>query len=384
MEKFVLYNPVQLHFGEGVVETLGFAASTLGKKALVVLGKGSVKTNGSYDQTIRSLAAAGIDYVEYSGIKPNPLIEDVDQAAKLGREENVDMIVAIGGGSVIDSAKIIAITIPTAHSGWDFFEGNKKPLSAIPVIAVLTLAATGTEMNGTAVVQNNTLEKKLGFKHPLIYPKHSFLDPQFTTSVPANHTANGIIDLVAHALEVWFGLGEAPLSDRFITAIIKEAIEVGPKLMNDLQNKNLRARIMYAATCALNGMTLPGKKHGDWAVHGIGHCMSVMWDLAHGVTLSIAYPAWLKIQERRIPERIALLGKEVFGSNNSAETIQQFSDFFSHLGNPVTIPETGISITNDDKQRFLSVMKKNKVNGLTHKLTEEDHQLIFDLMSQPL
>lgn len=384
MEKFVLYNPVKLHFGEGVVESLGFAASTLGTKALVVYGKGSVKTNGSYDQTIQSLSSAGIEMVEFDGIKPNPVIEDVDRAAALGREEGVDMVVAIGGGSVIDSAKIIAITIPAQHSGWAFFEGDKKPLSALPLIAVLTLAATGTEMNGTAVVQNNALEKKSGYKHPLIYPKHSFLDPKFTTSVPANHTAFGIVDLIAHALEVWFGYGDAPLSDRFITAIIKEAVEAGPDLMNDLHNTDLRARIMYAATCALNGMTQPGKKYGDWAVHGIGHCLSIMYDLAHGATLSITYPAWMKIHEKRSPERIALLGREVFGTADATETIQRFSGFFSHLGSPVTLQHAGINATIDDKQRFLSVMKKNNVNGLVYKLTEDDHHQLFDLMKQPL
>jgi alcohol dehydrogenase YqhD (iron-dependent ADH family) len=381
MENFVLYNPVRLHFGQGVVDSLGFAAATLGKKALLVYGKGSVKKNGAYDQTVRSLTGSGIEIIEYNGIKPNPLIEDVDQAAALGKAEGVDMIVAVGGGSVLDSAKVMAITIPADHSGWLFVEGSKKPQTALPVIGVLTLAATGTEMNGTAVVQNNALERKAGYKHRLMYPKHSFLDPAFTSSVPANYTAYGIVDLIAHALEVWFGEGDASLSDKFITSIIKEALEYGPALMNDLHNTDLRARIMYAATCALNGMTFPGKKYGDWAVHGIGHCLSVMYDTAHGATLSIAYPAWLKIHAERIPERIALLGKELFHTTTAEETIDRLTAFFSLLGSPVTLAEAGIKAGNHDKQQFLSVMNKNKVDGLVYKLSAEDHHTLFELMA---
>jgi alcohol dehydrogenase YqhD (iron-dependent ADH family) len=161
MENFVIFNPVKLHFGAGVVKKLGTTASDYGKKALLVYGKGSVKRNGSYHQTLESLKEAGIEVVEYDGIKPNPIIEDVDQAAALGRKHQVDMIVAVGGGSVIDSAKIIAITIPVTHSGWEFLDEGKKPKHALPLICVLTLAATGTEMNAVAVVQSDTRQKKL-------------------------------------------------------------------------------------------------------------------------------------------------------------------------------------------------------------------------------
>ncbi len=381
MENFVLYNPVTLHFGQGVVDALGHAAATFGKKALLVYGKGSVKKNGAYDQTLKSLKDAGIDVVHYDGIKPNPVVEDVDRAAALGRLEGVDMIVAIGGGSVIDSAKVIAVTIPADHSGWLFVDGSKKPISGLPLIAVLTLAATGTEMNQVAVVQNDKLQKKSGYRHPLLFPKHSFLDPQFTTTVPANYTAYGIVDLIAHALETWFGEGDASLSDRFIISIIQEAMEYGPQLMQDLTNYDLRARIMYAATCALNGMTVAGKKWGDWGVHGIGHCLSIQWDMAHGATLSIAYPAWMSLQKDRIPERIAQLGNGLFSVDTADETIMQLKAFFMSLGSPVQLSDMGIEASEDDRQQFLSIIRKNNANGLVHKLSEADHPSLFDLMA---
>jgi alcohol dehydrogenase YqhD (iron-dependent ADH family) len=381
MENFVLYNPVKLHFGSGVVDTLGFAATTLGKKALLVYGKGSVKKNGAYHDTINSLSKSGIEVIEYDGIKSNPVIEDVDQAADLGRKENVDMVVAVGGGSVIDSAKVIAITIPANHSGWSFIEGTKQPIRGLPLIAVLTLAATGTEMNQVAVVQNNSLQKKSGYRHPLMFPKHSYLDPRYTATVSANYTAYGITDLIAHALEVWFGEGESSLSDRFIISIIKEAMEYGPQLMKDLTNYDLRARIMYAATCALNGMTVAGKKSGDWGVHAIGHCLSVKWDIAHGATLSIVYPAWMNLHKERIPERIEQLGKHLFSVKTADETILGFKKFFSSIGSPVQLSETGLHISNEEKTHLLSIMKANNVNGLAYKLTEADHSIITDLIT---
>ena len=380
MENFVLYNPVKLHFGRGVVDSLGFAATTLGKKALLVYGKGSVKKNGAYHDTLESLKTAGIEVVEYDGIKSNPVIEDVDQAAALGRREGVDMVVAVGGGSVIDSAKVIAITIPASHSGWSFIDNSKSPATGLPLIAVLTLAATGTEMNQVAVVQNNSLQKKSGYRHPLMFPKHSFLDPQYTVTVPANYTAYGITDLIAHALEIWFGEGESSLSDRFIISIIQEALEYGPQLMKDLTNYDLRARIMYAATCALNGMTLPGKKTGDWGVHLIGHCLGVKWDIAHGATLSIVYPAWMHLHKDRIPERIEQLGKELFSVNTADETIIEFKKFFKSLGSPVQLSETGVKLQDEEKTHLLSIMKTNHVNGLVYKLSETDHAILADLI----
>ncbi|MDX9942836.1 MAG: iron-containing alcohol dehydrogenase [Bacteroidales bacterium] len=381
MENFRIYNPVELHFGAGVVKKLGSLASAYGNKALLVYGKGSVKRNGSYRETLQSLLDAGIEVVEFDGIKSNPIIEDVDAAADLGRKEGVSMIIAVGGGSVIDSAKIIALTIPVSHSGWEFLDGSEKPLKALPLIGVLTLAATGTEMNAAAVVQSDTHQKKIGYVHKLMYPRHSFLDPTYTCSVPENYTAYGIADLIAHALEAWFGEGEASLSDRFIIAIIKEALKYGPALMKDLENYALRARIMYAATCALNGMTVPGKKSQDWGVHNIGHTLGVKWDLAHGATLSIVYPAWLKLQQDRIQDRITELGSALFGCESVEDTIYKFEYFFKLIGCPITLSQAGIQCSKADKDDLHRIMQLNQVDGIHHKLNEEDYRFLIDHMA---
>lgn len=375
MINFIAFNPVKLHFGKGVVKELGSSATALGKKALLVYGGGSVLRNGSYDDTVEQLKTQGITITEFNGIKPNPRVEDVMDAVRIGREADVDMVVAVGGGSVIDSAKIIAICIADNCDAWEVMTGSYEPDSAKPLIAVLTLAATGTEMNAVAVLQNGETREKIGYKNDLEYPVHSFLDPTYTQSVPADYTAYGIVDLVAHALEAWFGKGEATLSDRIVVSVIKEAMEFGPALMKDLEDYDLRAKIMWAATVALNNTTIYGRVSGDWGVHLLGHQLSFLYDTAHGATLSIIYPAWMRLFKDRAGDRIRQLGSELFGVNSVEETIESFKDYFSLLGSPVTCQEAGID--ESKKEEILKLMNKNRVEGTNHKLSDKDRELIL-------
>ncbi len=380
MNSFTLYNPVKLHFGSGVLDKLGREASKHGKKALLVYGKGSVKSSGAYDEALASLGKASVDVVEYPGIKPNPIIEDIESAAETGRKHGVNLVIGIGGGSVIDSAKVIAITIPQSNPAWQFMTGKVKPVTALPIMSVLTLAATGTEMNPYAVIQNNEEKKKIGFGHKLMYPKSSFLDPGFTVSVPKDYTAYGIVDLIAHCLEAYFGKGEAELSDRFSISIIKEALEYGGELVDNLNNYELRAKIMYASTCALNGMTFVGKESPDWGTHAIGHCLSVLYDIAHGASLSIAYPAWLKLQKDRIPGKISSLGQSLFNTADIDETIYKLEQFFINIGSPLKLSEAGIILDEQAKAELCNVMANNKVSGLEHSLSEDDYNFLINEM----
>ena len=380
MESFILYNPVKVHFGRGVVDSLGKTVSNYGKRVLLVYGGGSIKKNGIYNQVMEQLHKSGAEVFEYHGIKPNPVIEDVDAAASLGREKQVDVILSVGGGSVIDSAKIISITIPVNHSGWDFMIGKTKPKTAIPMISVLTLAATGTEMNRFAVIQNNKTKEKLGYGDPLIYPKESFLDPAYTISVPANYTSYGITDLIAHSLEAYFGKGEASLSDRFVYAIIREALDNGPFLMKEPGNYQLREKIMYAATNALNNTTFYGRKSGDWGVHSIGHILSVLYDVAHGASLSIAYPAWLRLHKDRIPGRITELGSNLFQTTTPDETIGHLESFFISIGSPVRLNEIGIDVKLKGEEIYRTLLS-NKTGGVNHKLNAEDYRALIRLMA---
>ena len=377
IKNFTAYNPTRLHFGKGVVETLGETVKNYSNKVLLVYGRESVKKYGIYTEVATELTKAGVEWVEYGGIKPNPIIEDVRKAAAFGMESKVGAVVALGGGSVIDSSKIIAAAIATGIEPWDIVSWKNHPASSLPLICVLTLAATGTEMNAAAVVQNPKTKEKLGYVNPVLFPKESFLDPQYTTTVPSDYTAYGVVDLIAHALEAFFGEGEPSVVDKITLSIIKDAMEQAPKLLADLTNYKLRAAIMLDATLALNGLTSYGKTGGDWGVHGIGHEISLLFDTPHGATLSIAYPAWLELQKNRIPERILTMGKGLFNATTVEESIQKLKEFFRSVKSPVTLAEIGLS---DKASQIIEQLSRNKVSGMYHSLSEEDYIKLVEYM----
>ena len=378
VKNFVAYNPVKLHFGENVVNNLGKTVKQYGNKVLLVYGQGSVKKYGYYDEVVDQLNKAGLSVFEFSGIKPNPVVDDVRKAIVFGKENEIDVIVALGGGSVIDSAKIIGLGIANDIDPWEFMTWKVMPEKNIPLVTVLTLAATGTEMNAAAVLQNAETGQKVGLVHPLNFPKESFLDPRFTVSVPKDYTAYGIVDLIAHALEAFFGAGEPSVIDLITTDIIRDAMKWGPELMNDPGNLELRANIMLDATLALNGLTSYGKVNGDWGVHGLGHELSFLYDLAHGATLSIAYPAWLRLHKERIPERIQKMGKLLFDTEDVDEAINNLEEFFVSVSSPVRLSEAGVEASK--KEEITHQMNVNKVTGMHYELNEADRVELVDLM----
>jgi alcohol dehydrogenase YqhD (iron-dependent ADH family) len=378
MENFTAYNPTTLHFGKNILTTLGTTLKVYGNRVLVVYGTGSIKKNGLYDRIMEGLQTQGFEVCEYGGIKSNPVIEDVEAAASIGREHQVDVILAVGGGSVIDSSKIISVAIPLQNPAWDFFTGKAKPATAIPLVAVLTLAATGTEMNPFAVVSNHALGQKSAFGSPLTFPKHSFLDPTLTLTVPRDYTAYGVADLIAHCFEAWFGIGDTTLTDRFVISIVKEAMEFGPKLMGDLQNYEYREKIMFAATMALNGMTMYGRSTGDWGVHSAGHILSLLYDVPHGASLTIIYPAWMRHFKNQLNGRIARLGSELFVETLTAEeSIDRIEAFFKSLGCPTRLSH--MNIPGDVSQHIFESMVHSKVNGGNMKMKEEDYRALIAL-----
>ena len=372
MQNFTAFNPTRLHLGRNVVNDLGFNALQLGKHALVVYGGGSVLKNGSYSDTVEQLKRQNIRVTEYSGIKPNPVVDNVMEAAKIGMENGVDMVVAIGGGSVIDSSKIIAVCIADNCEAWELMTRKHIPVNALPLIAVLTLSATGTEMNGTAVLQNPQTRQKIGFNNEVMYPKHSFLDPNYTLSVSREYTAYGIVDLIAHCLEAWFGEGDASLSDRFVIAIIQEAMDFGPALLIDLENYVLRERMMWAATNALNNLTIYGRSSADWGVHALGHVLSFLYDTPHGASLSVLYPAWMKMMQERAASRIIQLGRSLFGVSTVEDTAGSFIDLFSSLGSPTHSMDAGIEPS--CRGEILDLMNKNRAEGMNHKLSDAERE----------
>lgn len=377
MHDFTIYNPTKVLFGKNIMHKLADTIKQYGNNVLLVYGKGSILKNGIYEQITKQLSNAGINYCEYSGIRSNPIVEDVDEAAEVGRKHNVDCILAVGGGSVIDSAKIISITIPAENKAWDFYTQKAKPSKAIPLVAVLTLAATGTEMNPFAVLQNEAEQAKIGYGHPLCYPAISFLDPQLTYTVPTNYTAFGVADIIAHCFEAYFGAGECTLSDKLIFSIIKDTVEWTPKLMKNLNGYNERAAIMYNATMALNGQIAYGKINTDWGVHALGHTLSLLYGVPHGASLSIMFPAWMQHFKDQLKERIELLGKNIFGTTSANETIEAFKQFFKSIGSPITLTEVGVKQA--DFEKIIGVLAKNNATGNNIKMQIEDYQHILNI-----
>ncbi|NQV03686.1 MAG: iron-containing alcohol dehydrogenase [Bacteroidia bacterium] len=378
MENFTSYNPTSIHFGRSVLTNLGPTLSTYGKRILMVYGQASVRQSGLYDRVVALMNKADLTVFEYSGIRPNPVIEDVEAAASVGRENRVDVVLAVGGGSVIDSAKAIALTIPVNHPAWYFFTGKANPDKGLPIITVLTLAATGSEMNSIAVISNKAARFKAPIRSPFVFPKHSFLDPEVTVTVPRNYTAYGVADLMSHAMEAWFGAGNCPMSDKLVLSIIKEAMEAGPPLLNDLQNYDLRARIMYAATLALNGLTLQGKVSGDWCVHGAGHVLSLLYDMPHGASLTIVYPAWMRYFKNQIGPRIAYLGSEMFGEEMDADTaIARIEAFFRSIDCPTRVSD--LNIPDISEEAIVEAMEIAKVNGMYLNIPKSDYPELVKL-----
>ncbi len=378
MENFIAYNPTKVHFGKGVTNELGKIAKTFGTKVLFVYGKGSAVKNGYYDKILKQLTDADLHVVEFSGVKPNPVTDDADAAIKIGIDNEVDMVVALGGGSVIDTAKVVAAAIPAKATSWNVMTHKVQITKSLPLIAVLTLAATGTEMNAFAVLQNHQTNEKIGWGTAFSYPKHSFLDPEFTYSVPKHYTSFGISDLIAHVFENFFGIGEASLTDKISAAIISDAMHYAPLVLAVPNNYDYRANIMWLSTVALNGTTAHGRKYGDWGVHAIGHTLSMMFDTPHGASLSVAYPAWLRLHKATIAPRIERLSELVFGKADADYFILELEKFFISIESPVRMSELGIG--KEKRVEILTLMNQNKVSGSVCKMGNTEHEKVLGLM----
>jgi len=385
MENFQYYNPTKILFGKEVIDHLCTEASVYGKKALIIIGQGSVKKNGLYARVLSLMNIYGLEHVTFEGVKSNPIYQDADEAVKLAKDNQVDMIIAIGGGSVIDTAKAVAMGFYADHSVWDFYmQTASKPTQALPLLNILTLAATGTEMNSSTVLQDTNSGMKKGYGAPCLFPKVSFLDPTYTESVPLNYTAYGVADLISHALEQFFGKGNAPLSDLYTASVIKLGIDYGQKIMTDPNNYEYRSQIMWLATNALNGTLKAGKNSGDWGVHGLEHSLSVLYDIPHGAGLSIVYPAWLKYHQNTIQTKLAFLAKHVFEISEEDDVlagnifITKLEDFFSQIDTPVRLSQ--VAVLANDKSKIIANMKLNKVSGAVYALGENEYEQILDLM----
>ena len=378
MNAFSFYNPVKLIFGKGQLQAAKKELPKFGKKVLLVYGGGSIKKNGLYDEVIQMLSEAKLEVFELAGVEPNPRISTARKGIEICKKEGIEMILAVGGGSVIDCTKLIACGAKYDGDAWDFVSRKAQPKEALPFGTVLTIAATGSEMNAGSVITNEETQEKYGWGSPLSFPTFSILDPTYTLSVPENHTVYGIVDMMSHIFEQYFNdASNTPVQDRMCEGVLKAIIETAPKLMDDLQSFEHRETILFAGTMALNKFLEMGYR-GDWGSHNIEHAVSAVYDIPHAGGLAILFPQWMRHNVKVNPARFAQMAVRVFEvdptgkseSDIAYEGIDRLSAFWTSLGAPTRLDHYDI----DDSKIDLMVEKAMVYGefGNFAKLKDED------------
>lgn len=356
MKDFSFHNPTKIVFGKGKISKLGEEVSKTSKKVLLVYGRGSIKRNGVYDQVVNSLKSYNVEFVELPDVKPNPILSKVHEGINLARKEQVDGIIAIGGGSTIDSSKTIAAGFYYDGDIWDAFTGKYKAEKSLPIYVVLTISATGSEMNGGAVITNEETKQKYSFWSDKSYPRVSILDPTVQFSLPPIQTANGAADAIAHVLELYFdGTQNVQILDELSEGIVRTVMDSTNILMKNPTDYDARANLVWSATLALNGINGTGRSGGDWSSHAIEHSLSALYDVAHGSGLAIVMPAWMKYVHREDVKKFARFANKVFGIDESdrekAATmgIERLKDWYKSIGLPVSLSDLKIPAEDIDK-----------------------------------
>lgn len=345
MNNFTYYTPTKVVFGKGAEEQVGALVKEQGcKKVLVHFGGQSAKKSGLLGRVCESLAAAGVDYVSLGGVVPNPRLSLVYEGIELCRREGVDFILAVGGGSVIDSSKAIGYGVACGGDVWDFYDLKRTPQACLPVGAVLTIAAAGSEMSDSSVITKDEGGIKRGVNSPYCRCRFSVLNPELTYTLPAYQTSCGVTDILMHTMERYFVAGHTmEMTDAIAEGLIRTVIHNGGILMKEPQNYQARAEVMWAGSLSHNGLTGCGAG-GDWATHQLEHELSGMFDVAHGAGLAAVWGTWARYVYKEKPERFARFARQIFGITDSTEQgalmgIERMEQVFHSLHMPVNIPE---------------------------------------------
>lgn len=377
MYNFTFHVPTTIHFGKGQISHLADLAG-YGKKVLLCYGGGSIKRNGIYDQATKILSDAGLQIFELSGVEPNPRIQTVRRGVELCRKESIDMILAIGGGSTIDCAKVVAAGAKYDGDAWDLVIHPELIKAALPISSVLTLAATGSEMDAFAVISDMTKNEKWGTAAECLKPTMSVLDPTYTFSVPARQTAAGTADMMSHTFENYFSMDDgAYVQKRMAEALLKTMIHYGPIALEKPDDYDARANLMWAASHAINGLVGEGCAPA-WCVHPMEHELSAFYDITHGEGLAILTPAWMEhVLSEKTEKLFATYGRNVWGLTGTddapvaREAIARTRQFFTEtMHMPATLHEVGIT----DEEHF-DVMAQKAADGSKGSfvpLTKED------------
>ena len=360
MENFNYSIPTKVFFGKDQINVLGSQIKAYGTKVLLVYGGGSIKKSGLYNKVTEILNKENISFWELSGVEPNPRITTVRRGVEICREHSVDLVLPIGGGSTIDCAKAIAAAVNYEGDAWDIVTNPGKIKKVLPIASILTLAATGSEMDFFSVISNQDINEKLGTGHPDMAPKFSILDPTYTFSVPASQTAAGTADIMSHVFETYFNNTPGVfLQNRMAEAILKTCIKYGNIAIAEPENYEARANLMWASSLAINGLLSYGKD-AQWSVHPMEHELSAFYDITHGVGLAILTPHWMKyVLNDTTLHSFVEYGVNVWGIDENEDkyaiankAIQKTSEHFASLGIPARLRDVGI------KEEKLELMAK--------------------------
>lgn len=384
MENFTHSIPTVIHFGKGQISHLSELKQS-GDKVLLVYGGGSIKRSGLYDEAMKILADSGLAVTELSGVEPNPRIESVRKGAELCKLGGIDMVLAIGGGSAIDCAKVVAAGACYDGDPWDLVLDGGKIKAALPVYSVLTLSATGSEMDAFAVISDLSKNEKWGTGSPLVKPVMSILDPTYTFTVSPKQTAAGTADIMSHTFENYFtNVKGAQIQANMCEAVLKTCIKYGPVALAEPENYEARANLMWSSSLAINGL-LDGGAGVGWCVHPMEHELSAFYDITHGEGLAILTPVWMRFVLEKDPSKTAQLaayGRNVWGLEGSDEEIaakaadKTAEFFFETMKMPANLRAVGIT----EKTHFEQMAEKAAAGceGCFVPLTKEDVVSIFE------
>jgi len=345
VKNFVYHNPTKILFGRDTISRIGPETATYGANVLLVYGQGSILRNGVHHQVIESLNKAGCTVVEFGGVQPNPTLRQVKEGVDILRRKNCGVICAVGGGSVIDTAKAISCAHPAPHDVWRFFTAKKSIKSAVPLTCIATVAGSGSENNSGMVITNEERQHKFGYGSRLLHPKVSILDPRTTYTVPEKQTAYGAVDIISHLVEFYCtnSVEFFPLQKRIMEGIIESVMQNTEIALRNPTDYDSRAQLLWSASLALSGLPSAGLGRVGMPMHLIEHSISALHDTIHGAGLAVILPAWLEFEGRSRPRKIAGLGRRLFGlagaddEDIAAATAQQFKQWFEQINCPVSL-----------------------------------------------
>ena len=344
MNDFTYYNPTKIEFGRGKEKSIGRYVKEHGiKKVLLVYGAGSIIKSGLYEKIISSLNENEVAFVELDGIVSNPLLSRVYDGVKLAKEEGIQAILGVGGGSVIDSAKAIAVGALYGGDVWDFYINKAQVQEALPVFTVVTLSAAASEMNGNSVITNDKTLQKYSIGSVVVNPRVSVINPELMATVPDEYLAYSAVDIIAHTIEVYFTASVHPdFNSRIVESIIKTVMQTTKRLLKNPEDYDARAEFAWVSLQALNGLTPAGTEGGSFPNHLIEHSLSALYNVAHGAGLAIVIPAWMQWHKERNIKQYERFAKEIFGAKSADEGIKLLEAWFKKIGAPTSLADANI------------------------------------------